>query len=77
MTMTNDTRQAHLAYLAKSFVVAHEIAEGLGPEGTATLRKYGCWYEALDKGNLSAISESNVTSLMLCMAKQIQPLSTN
>lgn len=58
MTMTNDTRQAHLAYLAKSFVVAHEIAEGLGPEGTATLRKYGCWYEALDKGNLSAISES-------------------
>jgi len=56
--MTNHTRQAHLIYLAKSFIVAHEIAKDLGPEEITTLRKYGCWYEALDKGNLSPMSEA-------------------
>lgn len=56
--MTDDIRQTHLTYLAKSLVITHEIAEALGPEGATILRKYGCWYEALDKGNLSPMSEA-------------------
>lgn len=56
--MTDDIRQKHLIYLAKAFVVTHDIAEAIGLEGTMTLRKYGCWYEALDKGYLPAMSDA-------------------
>lgn len=56
--MTGEARQAHLAYLGKSLVIFPEISKALGASDAATVQKYGCWYEALDKGTLPVLSEA-------------------
>lgn len=56
--MSTETRQAHLSYLNKSMTIFHSIANALGERDAATIRKYGCWYEALDKGVLPVMSEA-------------------
>ncbi|MCX7173754.1 MAG: DUF413 domain-containing protein [Proteobacteria bacterium] len=56
--MTTEARQAHLAYLGKTLVIFPEIGKALGHNDAASIRKYGCWYEALDKGTLPVMSEA-------------------
>ena len=58
MIVADDILEAHLSYLAKFFVITHDIAKILGPEDAAILRKYGSWFEALEKGRLQSFSEA-------------------
>jgi uncharacterized protein YifE (UPF0438 family) len=56
--MTLEARKAHLQFLEESLVIFPEIAKLLGNEDASRIRKYGCWYDALDRGILPVLSEA-------------------
>ena len=59
----------HRRYLAQAFHVEPIVAEVLTAEELQTLRKYGCWFQALSTGELGPITQAQVRFVKVAQGK--------
>ena len=64
-------KQRHLAYLAKAFDVADDVAAAMGDGGRLELlRRYGTWLKGLQEGDLQPLTEKQRHFVRVCESKE-------